>query len=97
MRFIKNSKEEKNNMFDKTIALMRKMGKKGQASAEVLTDKLIGVVVFVFIAAALVPIALTSFTNLSTSGIALASLFTTVLGIILAVAIFKGVLKGLRF
>lgn len=73
------------------------MGKKGQASAEVLTDKLIGVVIFVFIAAALVPIALDAFTNLSGSGIALASLFTVVLGIILAVAIFKGVLKGLRF
>jgi len=71
--------------------------KKGQASAERLTDKLIGVVVFVFIAAALVPIALDAFTNLSASGIALASLFTVVLGIILAVAIFKGVLKGLRF
>ena len=76
---------------------LKVMGKKGQASAEKLTDKLIGVVVFVFIAAALVPIVLTSFLNLSTSGIALASLFTTVLGIILAVAIFKGVLKNLRF
>lgn len=76
---------------------LKKMGKKGQANASVLTDKLIGVVVFVFIAAAVVPIVLNAFLNLSTSGIALASLFTTVLGIILAVAIFKGVLKGLKF
>lgn len=76
---------------------LRKIGKKGQANAEALTDKLIGVVVFVFIAAALVPIVLDSFLNLSNSGLALASLFTTVLGIILAVAIFKGVLRGLRF
>ncbi len=74
-----------------------RMGRKGQANASVLTDKLIGVVVFVFIAAAVVPIVLAAFLNLSVSGIALASLFTTVLGIILAVAIFKGVLKGLRF
>ena len=71
--------------------------KSGQADASQLTDKLIGIVVFVFIAAAVVPIVLTAFTNLSNSGIALASLFTTVLGIILAVAIFKGVLKGLKF
>lgn len=84
-------------MLDKTKTFLKRMGKKGQASAERLTDKLIGVVVFVFIAAALVPIALDSFLNLSASGIALASLFTTVLGIILAVAIFKGVLKGLKF
>ena len=83
----------------KTLRNIKRMflARKGQASAEVLTDRLIGVVVFVFIAAALVPIALSAFTNLSTSGIALASLFTVVLGIILAVAIFKGVLKGLRF
>lgn len=73
------------------------MGKKGQASAERLTDKLLNVVIFVLIAAALVPITLNAFTNLSGSGIALATLFTTVLGIILAVAIFKGVLKGLKF
>ncbi len=84
-------------MKSKMMSFLKRMGKKGQAQASVLTDKLIGVVVFVFIAAALVPIALDSFTNLSASGIALASLFTTVLGIILAVAIFKGVLKGLRF
>lgn len=84
-------------MKNRFIKALKRMGKKGQANAERLTDKLIGVVVFVFIAAAVVPIVLTSFTNLSTSGIALASLFTTVLGIILAVAIFKGVLKGLKF
>lgn len=72
-------------------------GKKAQVSAERLTDKLIGVVIFVAIAAAVVPIVLANFTNLSTSGIALATLFTTVLGIVLAVAIFKGVMKGLRF
>lgn len=73
------------------------LSKKGQVSSEKLTDKLLGVVIFVFIAAALVPIALASFSNLSTSGIALASLFTTVLGILLAVGIFKGVAKGLQF
>ena len=71
--------------------------KKGQVNAEGLTDKLIAVVIFVTIAAALVPTVLAAFTNLSTSGIALAALFTTVLGIILAVAIFKGVIKSLRF
>lgn len=71
--------------------------KKAQAVASKLTDKLVGVVIFVAIAAALVPIVLANFTNLSGSGIALATLFTTVLGIILAVAIFKGVMKGLDF
>lgn len=71
--------------------------KKGQVSASLLTDRLIGVVIFVAIAAAIVPIVLANFTNLSQSGIALATLFTTVLGIVLAVAIFKGVLKSLKF
>ena len=73
------------------------LSKKGQVSATKVTDKLIGVVIFVALASALVPIVLANFSNLSGSGIALASLFTTVLGIVLAVAIFKGIMKGLQF
>ncbi len=73
------------------------LSKKGQVSATNVTDKLIGVVIFVALASALVPIVLANFSNLSGSGIALASLFTTVLGIVLAVAIFKGIMKGLQF
>lgn len=83
----------------KTFKQIKQMfiSRKGQVGISNITDKLIGVVVFVALATALVPIVLANFTNLSNSGIALATLFTTVLGIILAVAIFKGVLKGLQF
>ena len=70
--------------------------KKGQISADKLTDKMIGVVVFATVEAILVPIVLTAFANLSTSGIALASLFGTILGILLAVFLFKGLLKSMR-
>lgn len=72
--------------------------KKGQvANAGKLTDNLIAVFVFVTVGAILVPLVLGAFLNLSASGIALASLFGSVLGIILAVAIFKGISKSLRF
>jgi len=83
----------------KTLTAIKRMftDRKGQIQAGKVTDKLIGVVIFVALATALVPIVLANFTNLSNSGIALASLFTTVLGIVLAVAIFKGVMKGLQF
>ena len=70
--------------------------KKGQISADKLTDKMIGVVVFATVGAVLVPSVLTAFANLSTSGIALASLFGTILGILLAVFLFKGLLKSMR-
>lgn len=77
------------------IMIMSKKGQKA-VSSEGLTDKLIGVMVFAFIAAAIVPIVLTSFLNLSGSGIALASLFGSVLGILLAVFLFKALFRGLR-
>lgn len=64
-------------------------------NVEGMTDKLIGVVVFAFLGAALVPIVLSALTNLSGSGIALASLFGSIGGILLAVFIFKGIMKGL--
>lgn len=81
----------------KILKFLKNLGKKGQVASDRLVDKLLGVTIFVFIAAALVPILLTSFTNLSNSGIALAVLFTTVVGLLLAVAVFKGVQKGLKF
>jgi len=75
---------------------MKELGKKGQVSAEKLTDKLIGVVVFATVGAALVPTVLGAFVNLSTSGIALSALFGSILGILLAVFLFKGMMKTLR-
>lgn len=70
--------------------------KKGVVAADKLTDKLLGVVIFITVLSAMVPTVLASFTNLSGSGIALATLFTVVGGILLAVFAFKGIVKGLK-
>ena len=74
---------------------MFKMSKRGQVSADGLTQKMVAITVFALLAAALVPTVLTSFTNLSSSGIALASLFA-VLPILLAVFIFFAIFRSLR-
>ncbi len=65
-------------------------------SSSMLTDRLLEVTIFALLGAALVPVALESFMNLSASGIALASLFGSVLGIVLAVFVFKGIFGNLR-
>ena len=67
----------------------------GRALDTVL-NKLLVVIVVPIAAAALVPTILSAFANLSTSGLILSSLFGTVLGIILAVFIFRAVADTLR-
>lgn len=59
-------------------------------------EAFVGVIIFVAIAVALIPFVLSSLTNLSTSGLVLASLFASVLPIVLAVAIFRKTMKGLQ-
>lgn len=54
-------------------------------------DKFVGIVVLVLIVSSLFGLLLTSLTNLSGSGIALAVLFTTVIPILIAVAVYKAV------
>lgn len=65
-------------------------------SADTVVDKLIGVMLIAVLSATIVPYVLDSFLNLSTSGLVLATLFSSVLGIVLAVAIFKGIFKNLK-
>ncbi len=77
------------------IEIVKKMGKKGQAFNQ-LTDKLLEVTIFALLGGALTPIVLNAFLNLSTSGIALSALFGTILGILFAVFIFKGITKTLK-
>lgn len=61
-----------------------------------VADKVIGVAIVALLIAALTPTILAAFTNLSGSGIALAGLFSTVLGILYAVFALKSVWSGLR-
>ena len=65
-------------------------------SSDKLVDVFIGLIIFVAITVAFVPMILEWFGNLSTSGLVLATLFATILPIILAVAIFKAVYKQLK-
>ena len=65
-------------------------------SSDKLIDMFIGLIIFIAIVVAFVPMLLDWFTNLSGSGLVLASLFATILPIILAVMIFKAVYKQLK-
>lgn len=65
-------------------------------SSDKLVDIFIGLIIFVAIVVAFVPMVLDWFANLSGSGLVLATLFATILPIILAVAIFKAVYKQLK-
>lgn len=58
-------------------------------------DKIVTIIVICVIFAALVPTILSAFTQLSTSGIVLATLFSTVLGIVFAVFVLKTIMKHL--
>jgi len=58
------------------------------------TDNMIGIFIFVTVVAALIPLVITGITNLSTSGIALATLFSTVILILIAVGVFKALQRG---
>lgn len=60
-------------------------------------DAFIGITIFATVISALIGTVLAAFTNLSGSGIALAVLFSTVAGLLLAVAVWKGFQKILGF
>lgn len=62
-----------------------------------VTEIFVGIVIFASISVALIPTVLTSFTNLSSSGLVLGTLFSTVLVIVLSVAVFRAILKSLKF
>ena len=66
-------------------------------SSDKIIDTFIGLIIFIAIVVAFVPMLLAWFTNLSGSGLVLATLFATILPIILAVMIFKAVYKQLKF
>jgi len=72
------------------------MNKKGQMGSDKLLDKMIDIIVFATVGAVGTPLVLEAFLNLSTSGIALSALFGTVLGIVFAVFIFRGIFKSLK-
>jgi len=59
-------------------------------------DNFIGLIIFIAVVVAFVPMLLAWFTNLSGSGLVLATLFATILPIIRAVMIFKAVYKQLK-
>ena len=61
-----------------------------------MVNKLIGVVVFVALFVALVPFVLDAFTNISASGIVLATVVGTIGGILLGVFALKSVMSYLK-
>lgn len=63
---------------------------------EKMLDTLIGIFVFVTVTAAVVPFVLSSFLNLSGAGLALGILFSSILGIVFAVYIFKAIIQLMR-
>lgn len=65
------------------------------AEYDSVIEKVITVVIVVLIFAALVPTVLSAFINLSGSGIALAAIFGTVLGIVFAAFVLKTIMSHL--
>lgn len=65
-------------------------------NTDAVTDKLISLVIFIVLFVALVPTVLVAFGNISTSGIVLASVVSTIAGILLGVFALKGVMAHLR-
>lgn len=61
-----------------------------------VTDKLINIVIFLALFVALVPIVLVYIGNLSTSGIVLASVVSSIAGILLGIYALKSVMKLLK-
>jgi len=61
-----------------------------------VTDKLIGIVIFVSLFVALVPTVLVALTNISTSGIVLAAVVSTIGGILLGVYALKSIMNLLK-
>lgn len=65
-------------------------------SADGVTNKMIGIVIFITVFVALVPTVLTAFTNISTSGIVLATATATIGGILLGIFALKGIMNYLK-
>lgn len=65
-------------------------------NTDTVVNKLIGVVIFITLFVALVPTVLTAFTNVSGSGIVLASVVATIAGILFGVFALKGVMAHLK-
>lgn len=65
-------------------------------SPDSVTNKLIGIVVFIAVFVGLAPTVLTYFTNLSTSGIVLAGVIATISGILFGVFALKGIMHMLK-
>lgn len=61
-----------------------------------VVDKLLAVVVFLALFVALVPITLVFIGNLSTSGVVLASVISTIAGILLGIYALKAIMKLLK-
>lgn len=66
------------------------------ASYDAVTDKMVGIVIFLALFVALVPTVLIFIGNLSTSGIVLATVVSTIAGILLGVYALKSVMKLLK-
>lgn len=65
-------------------------------SYEKMTNKLIGLVVFIAIFVGLAPTVLVYIGNISTSGIVLAAVVSTIAGILFGVFAMKGILSHLK-
>lgn len=65
-------------------------------SIDGLLDKVLGIVIITSIFAATVGLVLASFTNISAQGLALGVLFSSVLGLLFAVFVFRTYHKMLR-
>ena len=61
-----------------------------------VTDKLIGIVIFLALFVALVPTVLVYIANVSTSGVVLAGVVSTIAGILLGVYALKSVMSMLK-
>ena len=65
-------------------------------SAQKITDKLIGVIVFIALVVGFAPTVLVYFGNISTSGVVLASVITVIAGILFGIFILKGIMAHLK-
>ncbi len=80
-------------MFDPSI---HGGGDFSMTSAEATTNKLISLVIFITVFVALVPTVLVALTNISGSGIILATTVSAIGGILLGVFALKGTMKHLK-
>ncbi len=70
--------------------------KRGQITMNNAVDKFVGLTILLLLVSALIGTLLNAVTNLSGSGIALAVLFTTVVPLLIAFAVFKSVMSATK-